>query len=292
MAERRWGHALEAMGARLAFGFLRLLPLDRASALGGAIGRAIGPRIGASKRAVINLHRAMPELGERDVERIVTGMWDNLGRVVAEFPHLGEIRVFESGGRVELIGAEAVLAARAAGRRIIFFSAHFGNWEIAAQAATQAGFPVVLVYRAANNPFIDRLIVEARTPASGDLVPKGPATARRLVAAMRRGDSLCMLVDQKMNDGIPVPFFGRDAMTAPALARLARRFDCLVVPARVERLEGAHFRLVLEAPLEVPHGADPHADDLALMTAVNATIERWVRADPARWFWIHRRWPD
>jgi KDO2-lipid IV(A) lauroyltransferase len=89
-----------------------------------------------------------------------------------------------------------------------------------------------------------------------------------------------------------VKFFGRDAMTAPALARLARRFDCVVVPARVERLGGAHFRLTCEAPLAVPHTADAHADTLALMTAVNATVERWVRADPAQWFWLHRRWPD
>jgi Kdo2-lipid IVA lauroyltransferase/acyltransferase len=95
-----------------------------------------------------------------------------------------------------------------------------------------------------------------------------------------------------MNDGIPVPFFGRDAMTAPALARLARRFDCTVVPARVERIRGAHFRLVCEEPIAVPRTDDPHADTLALMTTVNATIERWVRADPAQWFWLHRRWPE
>ncbi len=101
-----------------------------------------------------------------------------------------------------------------------------------------------------------------------------------------------MLVDQKMNDGIAVPFFGRDAMTAPALARLARRFDCVVVPARVERIKGAHFRLVCETPLDVPKTEDQHADVLALMTAVNATVERWIRADPKQWFWLHRRWPE
>jgi Kdo2-lipid IVA lauroyltransferase/acyltransferase len=89
-----------------------------------------------------------------------------------------------------------------------------------------------------------------------------------------------------------VPFFGRDAMTAPALARLARRFDCVVVPARVERVKGAHFRLVCETPLAVPKTEDQHADVLALMTAVNATVERWIRADPKQWFWLHRRWPD
>jgi KDO2-lipid IV(A) lauroyltransferase len=101
-----------------------------------------------------------------------------------------------------------------------------------------------------------------------------------------------MLVDQKLNDGIAVPFFGRDAMTAPALARLARRYDCIVVPVRVVRLGGAHFRLICDPPLKVPKTADAQADALALMTEVNATIERWIRARPEQWFWLHRRWPE
>ena len=291
-ARARAAHVAEAIGARFLFRFFRLLPFDAASALGGFLARRIGPHLGASQRAIRNLRRAMPELGERDIRRIVAGMWDNLGRVVAEYPHLGEIEVFKPGGRVEVVGADEIVAQRAAGNRYIFFSAHYGNWEIAALAATQAGFAVTQVYRAANNPFIDRIIMEARGPFAGGLIPKGPAAARRLVQAIERGHSLSMLVDQKMNDGIAVPFFGRDAMTAPALARLARRYDCIVVPVRVERATGAHFRLVCETPLPVPRTADQHADVAALMTAVNATLERWIRADPAQWFWLHRRWPE
>ncbi len=292
MAERRIGYVVEAMAARLLFAFFRRLPIDRASAVGGFIARTVGPHLGASKRAVTNLRRAMPELRDEDIRRIVIGMWDNLGRVIAEFPHLGEIEVFRPGGRVEVVGADAFLTAAAHERRYIFFSAHYGNWEIAALAAAQAKFRVAQVYRAANNPLIDRLIQEARGPIGGGLIPKGPAAARQLLKAMESGHALCMLVDQKLNDGIAVPFFGRDAMTAPALARLARRFDCVVVPVRVERLEGAHFRLVCEKPLHVPKTRDQHDDVLALMTEVNATLERWIRADPKQWFWLHRRWPD
>jgi Kdo2-lipid IVA lauroyltransferase/acyltransferase len=289
---RRLAHAIEALGARLLFGIFRLLPLDAASALGGWLARAIGPRLGVSKRASVNVRRAMPELDDEALRRIIAGMWDNLGRVVAEYPHLGEIEIFKPGGRVAVVGLDPVTAAREMGRHFIFFSAHYGNWEIASLAATQVGFEVAQVYRAANNPFIDRILMEARGPLGGALIPKGPAAARQLMRAVERGAALCMLVDQKMNDGIPVPFFGRDAMTAPALARLARRFDGIVVPVRVERVEGAHFRLVCEAPLAVPRTRDPHADTLALMKSVNATVERWIRADPKQWFWLHRRWPD
>jgi Kdo2-lipid IVA lauroyltransferase/acyltransferase len=292
MAERRIGHVLEALGARLVFALFGMLSIDRASAVGGCIARTIGPRLGATKRAWTNLRRAMPELSDAEIDRIIVGMWDNLGRVVAEYPHLGEIEIFKPGGRVETIGTDRFVTGAAQGRHHIFFSAHYGNWEIAALAATQAGFRVAQVYRAANNPLLDRLILEARGQIGSELIPKGPAAARQLLKAVESGHALCMLVDQKMNDGIPVPFFGRDAMTAPALARIARRFDCVVVPARVERVEGAHFRLVCEEPLVVSKTHDQHADALALMTAVNATLERWIRADPKQWFWLHRRWPD
>jgi len=111
-------------------------------------------------------------------------------------------------------------------------------------------------------------------------------------AALRRGAHLTLLVDQKLNDGIAVPFFGRNAMTAPALALLALHFDCAVVPARVERLRGAHFRLTLDPPLAVRRSGERAADVAALMAAVNRTLEGWIRESPEQWFWVHSRWPD
>jgi KDO2-lipid IV(A) lauroyltransferase len=282
----------EGAGAWLVFRLFGALPLDAASAVGGFLARAVGPRLGVSKRAAINLRRALPALGEAEIRRILRGMWDNLGRVVAEYPHLAELDIFPGDGRIAIEGVDDILAARGSGRQFIFFSAHYGNWEIAPLAATQAGFPVAGIYRAANNPVVDRLIQRMRAGFGGELIPKGTVAARRAVAALQEGRHLCMLVDQKMNDGIPVPFFGRDAMTAPALARLALRFRCTVVPVRIERTRGARFRLVAEPPLALPQSGDVQADTLALMTAVNAAVERWVRARPEMWFWLHRRWPD
>src|SRR6185437_12707464 len=126
----------------------------------------------------------------------------------------------------------------------------------------------------------------------GELIPKGALGSRRAVAALRRGGHLSMLADQKLNDGIAVPFFGRPAMTAPALASLALHYDCAVLPARVERLGGARFRLTIHPPLQMPRSGDRAADAAALMAAVNATLESWIRERPEQWFWLHRRWPD
>jgi Kdo2-lipid IVA lauroyltransferase/acyltransferase len=287
----RLGRRLEGWAAALAFAALRLLPIDWASALGGMMARRIGPWLGVSKRARINLRRAFPALTEAEIEAIVTGMWDNLGRVAAEYPHLPEIRVFAPDGRVETHGLEHMDRAVAAGRRMIIFSGHIANWEIGALAAAQYGAPVTQIYRAANNPLVDRLIARCRGDR-GEYIPKGASAARRAFAVLSRGEHLTMLADQKLNDGIPVPFFGRPAMTAPALALFALRFDCDVLPARVERLAGAHFRLTVFPPLPLPRSGNAQADVATLTAMVNATLETWIRDRPEQWLWVHRRWPD
>ncbi|MGH7060567.1 MAG: lauroyl acyltransferase, partial [Stellaceae bacterium] len=243
------------------------------------------------KRARLNLRRALPELSETEIARIVAGMWDNLGRVAAELPHLQRIRVFEPGGRVETHGFEHIERAVAAGRRMIVFSGHIANWEIGSLAGVQYGISVAQIYRAANNPLVDRLIARLRGDRD-EFIPKGAVAARRAIAALNRGVHLGLLADQKMNDGIAVPFFGRPAMTSSALAFLALRFDCDVFPLRVERLAGAHFRVTVSAPLPLPRSGDRHADAAALMAAVNATLEAWIRDRPDLWLWLHRRWPD
>jgi KDO2-lipid IV(A) lauroyltransferase len=275
----------------MCFGAFGLLPLDWASAIGGALARTIGPRLGISKRARLNIRRALPELADHEIAKTIAQMWDNLGRVAAEYPHLRQIRVFEPGGRVETHGFEHMDRAVAAGRRMIIFSGHIANWEIGMLAAVQYGAEVAQIYRAANNPLIDRMITRFRG-IGGELIPKGTVAARRAIAVLRRGAHLTMLADQKMNDGIPVPFFGRPAMTATAPAALALRFDCDVLPARVERLCGARFRLTVFPPLPLPRSGDHHADVASLMTRVNQTLEGWIRDRPQEWFWVHRRWPD
>jgi len=285
-------HPLEAAAVGLLYGFFRLLPLDMASALGGWLGRTFGPRLSVSRRAVRNLGKAFPEMETTEVARIVRGIWDNLGRVAAEFPHLSEFDVHRKDGRVDVVGGEYVERLRDDGKAGIFFSAHIGNWEIISLTATQYGVPLDRVYRTANNRLVEWLYRQGRAAVEGALIPKGAVGARLLLKSLKSGHHLGMLVDQKMNDGIAVPFFGRDAMTAPALCEFALKFDCPVVPARVQRLKGARFRVVVEPPLEFPVTGDRHADIAAGMAMVNATIERWIRETPEQWLWLHNRWPD
>jgi KDO2-lipid IV(A) lauroyltransferase len=149
-------------------------------------------------------------------------------------------------------------------------------------------------YRRASNPVMDRIISSQRLAALGPgvaMFPKGAQGARLALAHVMGGGSLGLLVDQKMNDGIAVPFFGRDAMTAPAAAQFALRFGLPLVPIRVQRLGPGRVRMIVEPPLAVACTGDRQTDILALTTAMNATVERWVRGEPGAWLWLHKRWP-
>lgn len=277
---------------RGAFALFGMLSLDRASAVAGWIGRTLGPHLALTKRARDNLARALPDLSEPAREKIIDEMWDNFGRMLGEYPHLGAIRIYDSDDpNVEVIGTEHLDHLRDDGIGGILFSGHIGNWEISSLGCTRRGVDAVHLYRAANNPWVDRLIQKVRRPVAGAYHAKSTSGVRHLLTALKRGEHLAMLVDQKYNEGIAIPFFGRDAMTSPALAELALRFQVPVVPVRVERLGGARFRLTFSAPLDHPDTGDRKADVRAMMTGINQIFECWIRERPGQWLWLHRRWP-
>jgi len=288
---RRARYLLEYALMRLAFALFKALPLDGASAFGGWIGRRVGPRLKITSRARKNISRALPELTDAERAKLIGDMWDHLGRVFAEYPHLGDFQLYDGNNRVEVVGAENVDQLRDDGIGGIFVTGHFGNWELAALSVTQKGVNLVNIYRAANNPWVERLIVRCREPIGGRQYPKSGRGARNMLAAIKAGEHLGILVDQKYNEGIPVPFFGRDAMTAPSPAEFALRFRVPIVLARVERLNGARFRLTLLPPLDLPDTGDHGADVRAIMVQINNTFEEWIRARPEQWLWLHRRWP-
>ena len=232
----------------------------------------------------------MPANSERRNRAILRGMWDNLGRSMAEYPHLDWICSPRS-GRVEIVNGEAVGVLLGDAKPGIVFGGHFGNWEVGPSTIHRLmGASLLSVYRRANNPWVD--ILQRRNLGSRRAVAKGADGGRAVLLHMRRGGHIGLLVDQKQNDGIAVPFMGLAAMTAPGVARLGRHFDCPVVPIRTERLSGARFRLTVLPPLDVARTGDRDADDIKTMTRVNGVIASWVVARPEQWLWLHRRWPD
>jgi KDO2-lipid IV(A) lauroyltransferase len=279
-------HRLEAGLLWLVYHGLRLMPVDAASGLGGFVGRAVGPRLSVSRRARKNLQAALPG---QDHDAIMRDMWDNLGRIAGEFPHA---RTFlDDPRRMEICGLHHLAALRDADEPTLLYSGHIGNWELSNILAMRAGLPVNPVFRAPDNPYLGWLFESRLRLPDMQLIPKGPAGARLTLRLMGQGKSVVLYVDQKMNDGIAVPFFGRPAMTAPALAALALKYNRRVVPFRVIRTKGAHFRAEVLEPVHFTDSGDREADVLAAMTGVNQRIEDWIREYPAQWLWLHRRWP-
>ena len=289
---RRLRWALEGAALWTCYGVVALVGIDAASAIAGRLARAMGPRLGISRKARRNLARAFPDKPPAEIEALIHGMWDNLGRTMGEFAHLDRIRTRGPGARIELVGEENIELLKHDGRPGIAFAAHLGNWELGALVSALHGLPVTLVYRQANNPHAERLIRRCRRPVGGELVPKGAVAARRITEVMRSGGHLGMIVDQKTNNGIPAPFFGREVMTTPILAMCALKYDCPLVPVQVERLRGARFRVTVHPPLRVRATGDRDADVRAITAAMNATIEHWIRHRPEQWMWLHRRWQD
>lgn len=285
---------LQGLALRGAIAMLRGLGPVQASNVGGWLARIVGPHLSVSKVADRNLVQAFPELDETDRKRIIRGVWDNLGRTTAELPHLASFSRTASGPGWEITGEQHVETLRLSGTQALFFSGHFGNWEMVLPIAGALGLTVSGFYRAASNKTVDAIIQSMRQRA---LVPgvsmfaKGAPGARAALSHLQRGGSLGLLVDQKMNDGIAVPFFGRDAMTAPALAQFALRFNTPIIPVHVVRIGPARFRMICDEPMSVTLTGNRVADTRAIIQAMNARLEDWIRADPSSWLWLHRRWP-
>ena len=274
-------------------GFFRLVGLDAASTIAGGFMGAVGPRLRSlSKRAEDNLRAAFPDWTDAQIRAATKQVWTNLGRIGAEFAHLEKFRPFAEGGRVTVIGAERLHAVAAGDKPVILVSGHFANWEIMSIVFHHAGLSYGVVYRAANNPLVDELIINKRGAVmSRRQIPKGKRGGRALMENLKAGRSLAMLVDQKLNDGLSVPFMGREAMTAPAAARLALKFSLPIIPVSIERKGGARFHVTVHEPLDFAPGGDTGEDVYALTKAINEKLEDFIRARPGEWLWLHRRWP-
>jgi len=280
-------YLIEAALMQFLFTLFKILPLDMASFVGGFIARTLGPLLPlpAHRIAKQNLAMVFPELTAKERDKILTGMWDNLGRVAAELPHLPGDKLVK---RITTNGGENMPTE---GHQVFFFSGHLGNWELLPSVALSYHVPVALAYKLAKNPYTDKIIATLRTRHTTSMFAKGPTGGIKLARAIKGGQSLAMLVDQKMNEGIPVPFFGRDAMTAPAIAQLALRYNKPIVPTRVRRMGGCHFIADIYPPLQFTKTGDDEKDTAGIMKTINGYLEQWIREHPDQWFWVHQRWP-
>lgn len=289
---KRIRFGLEAAGFFAAMGIFKVLGVDGGSALGGFLGRHVYYRLGLVNRARENISAAYPDKTSADVEAIVLSMCDNLGRTIGEYPHLASITTHGSRPRITITDADTARDSAATGKPLMFISGHFANWEVMATGAYESGYDAATVFRPPNNPYVDRWIAKQRMQRGfKEQIAKGPHGMRRIFTCLRRGKPVCFLVDQKTNEGIPSPFFGRDAMTTPAPASLALRLGAILQPVSIRRTGGAYFEVGFPPPISFTPSGDQERDTKDLTATINAYIEQQVRKIPSQWLWVHRRWP-
>ncbi|QDH74916.1 lysophospholipid acyltransferase family protein [Brevundimonas sp. M20] len=270
---------------------MRMLGVERASNVGGALLRALGPKVGTHKTVTRNLRIAFPDMSKTEREALALEAWERIGRSFAETAVMDQLT--PASGRLEIVGKERLEAIRDSGKPVVFVSGHLSNFEVMAAVLVASGAPVQVTYRAANNPYVDRQIRDARARYGIKLfAPKGGDGARELLAGLERGESVALLNDQKFSEGPEVTFFGQPVNAAPGPSRLALRFGTVMQPISVVRLPGVRFRVTAHEPIEVPSTGDRQADIARGVQAITTFVEDRVREVPEDWFWVHKRWPQ
>jgi KDO2-lipid IV(A) lauroyltransferase len=268
----------------------RVIGLPLAARLGGWIGRNVFSLLPPDRVARANLLAAFPEKSEAERDAIRMVMWDNLGRVVAEYPHLEKFKATGDDPRITFSLPPGLVLEDLKGHAVMFLSAHLANWEMLPILGEEMGIDGAAVVRPPNNPYVADWVARQRSVNGPQTVIAKHNAARHMLSQLRGHKVLYMLVDQKLREGITVPFFGREAPTTPAPAALALKFDARIILAANRRLPGSRFHVTVLPPLDFTASGDEARDVPALTAAITARIEDIVRADPGQWLWIHNRW--
>jgi len=271
----------EALFLMALLGLSKLLPARTASNIGGWIGKVIGIRLAASRKAIANLKMVYPDKSDKECKVITTNMWANLGRVIMEYPHIKTL----ASKHTKLIGTENL--EQYANHPIIFIAAHIGNWEVCPPAFFyQHALKVNSIYRPPNNPFVDVLLNKKRS-LNGTLapIPKSLGGTRQIVKELKQGKSIGFLIDQKYNEGVTANFMGRPARTADNFIDLAKKFNAPIIPLHIERLDSIEFQITVCDEITINNKTNEE-----ILKESHQVLENWINKRPEQWLWLHRRW--
>ncbi|MGD8853020.1 MAG: hypothetical protein PVI28_11530 [Gammaproteobacteria bacterium] len=263
---------------------------DRASETGRRLLRTIGPRLHKTSIIRRNLQIAFPDKSALEIEQLVRDVWGNLGSILAEYAHLGIICNREAVSRLEIErrGDSGVFRN---GGPAVFVTAHLANWEVAAGAVVWQKIPLTGIYTPIQNPGINDLLYRSREELNCGMV-KREGAVRQLIKELKKGVSVGLIVDQRVDAGELVSFFGHGMKTSITPAQLALRCRCELIPVQVQRRGGAHFRVIFHEPVQPDDTIAAERERILDMTRrVNALFESWIRERPHEWMCTKRRWP-
>ncbi len=284
-------YLLEAIIVNIGIILFNILGCKISSNLAAKIAVFIGLKLSVNKLAYNNISNALPNLNKDQKNKILREMWDNLGRIVGEYCHIGKMNnknlkkiIFESDNF-----KKNIKNLKKNNKGGIIISGHIGNWEIGPKVLMSYGLDVNVLYRPLNNPFVEKITAKIRNIK---LIKKGSKGNREIIEAIKKGQYVVILADQRVRGGQLVKFFHKEAITTTSIAKIALKYDIDIIPARIIRLKNKHkFMVDIDKPIKInQENAKKDLEVFDFTATINQKLESWIKEFPAQWFWVHDRW--
>jgi len=269
------------------FSLFKILGFKISSAIGGKLFEIIGPMFRSKKLIHSNIKRAIPDINLQDLNKLTKLMWNNYGRVFAEYIFIKDFRSGKIDSTVEIIGQETLAEIKKINKPVVFISGHFSNFELMAMHLEKAGIELSAIYRPLNNIFLNKIIEKIRKNyICKNQIKKGIGGMKQLINLKKNNHSTALMIDQRVSEGIKADFFNQEALTTTIPAQLVKRFDIPVVPIFIERINGINFKITINKPLNF--SKETSIKDITI--ELNQILEKMIISNPEQWIWSHNRW--
>ena len=278
---------LEFIFIVILFIIFKILGFKLASNMGGYIGKKIGPLFRSKQTILTNIKNALPSTNKADLELIIQSMWENYGRILAEYVFLKDFRKEKLNDYLEIEGKEHLNKVKDSNEQVVFVSGHFNNFELMAMQIEKSGINLAAIYRPLNNIFLNGIMEKIRTKyICKNQIKKGRRGTRELLKSFNNKNSIALMIDQRVSEGEKSNFFGQDAFTTTIPAQLVKKFGCKIVPIHIERYNNFYFKMKVEEPIN--YNKDSTIDEITL--SLNKLLENMILKNPSQWIWSHNRW--
>jgi len=269
------------------FSLFKILGFKISSAIGGKLFEIIGPMFRSKKLIHSNIKRAIPDINLQDINKLTKLMWNNYGRVFAEYIFIKDFRSGKIDSTVEIIGQETLAEIKKNNKPVVFISGHFSNFELMAMHLEKAGIELSAIYRPLNNIFLNKIIEKIRKNyICKNQIKKGIGGMKKLISLKKNNYSTALMIDQRVSEGIKADFFNQEALTTTIPAQLVKKFNIPVVPIFIERINGINFKITINKPLNF--SKETSIKDITI--ELNQILEKMIISNPEQWIWSHNRW--
>ena len=258
-----------------------------ASNIGAFIGEKIGPLSRSKKNIISNIKKVFPKLEQKKIDLIIKKMWNNYGRILADYMFIKKFRTLKFKPYLQVEGMEIFEEIKKKNEQVVFISGHFNNFELMAMEIEKSGINVGAIYRPLNNIFLNKIMERIRkNHICKNQIKKGISGMREMIRLYKNGFSIALMIDQRVSEGIKLNFFGYPALTTTIPAQLVRKFGCRVVPVYIERFDNLYFKMSINRPLKFEKNQS--IEDIS--SILNKELEKMILKNPEQWIWSHNRW--